>query len=63
MRVTIDGERCSGHVRCNALAPEVYPLDEEGYAEAGDRPVPAGRERAAERGALACPEQAITVRS
>ncbi|MEV1289814.1 ferredoxin [Micromonospora sp. NPDC049679] len=61
MRVTVDRERCSGHVRCAALAPEVYQLDEEGYAIADAQFVPAERQRAAERGALACPEQAIAL--
>ncbi|SDY37627.1 ferredoxin [Micromonospora pattaloongensis] len=61
MRVTVDRDRCSGHVRCAALAPQVYRLDEEGYAAAGAHPVPPGQERPAERGALACPEGAISV--
>jgi ferredoxin len=62
MRVTVDRDRCSGHARCATLAPEVYHLDVEGYAVAEDQPVPPGSEPAAERGARACPEQAIVVR-
>lgn len=61
MRVTVDRDRCSGHVRCAALAPEVYQLDDEGYAVADDQPVSVEWEQAAERGALACPERAITI--
>jgi ferredoxin len=61
VRVTVDRDRCSGHARCAAFAPEVYRLDEEGYSVADDQPVPPGWERAAELGARACPEQAITV--
>jgi ferredoxin len=61
VRVTVDRDRCSGHVRCAALAPEVYQLDEEGYAVADAQLVPPQRERAAERGALACPERAIAI--
>ena len=62
MHVTVDRDRCSGHARCASLVPEIYRLDAEGYAVAEEQPVPPGRERAAERGALACPEQAIVVR-
>jgi ferredoxin len=27
-KVHVDRERCQGHVRCNALAPELFALDE-----------------------------------
>ncbi|MGC9666874.1 ferredoxin [Planosporangium sp. 12N6] len=63
MRISVDRGRCSGHARCAALAPEVYRLDEEGYSVAGERAVPPGLERQAERGALGCPEGAITLLS
>ena len=62
VRVTVDRVRCNGHARCASLAPDVYPLDEEGYAVGGQRIVPAGSEQRAEQGALACPELAIAVR-
>lgn len=61
MRATVDPDRCSGHVRCTALAPEVYPLDEQGYAAAGTREVAPGHEADAELGAAACPEGAIRI--
>jgi ferredoxin len=61
MRVSVDREVCSGHVRCAALAPGVYRLDDQGYAVADNEPVPPELERSAERGALACPERAITL--
>jgi ferredoxin len=59
VRITFDRDRCSGHARCAALAPEVYRLDEEGYL--GEPTLTEGSERQAERGAMACPEGAITV--
>jgi ferredoxin len=61
VRVTFDRDRCSGHARCAALAPEVYPLDEEGYVVTDAKPVPRGWEQAADRGARACPEGAIII--
>ncbi|HEY8533475.1 MAG TPA: ferredoxin [Micromonospora sp.] len=61
MRVTVDRAKCHGHVRCNAIAPEIYRLNEEGYAVADGTEVPPEYEDAAERAALACPENAIIV--
>ncbi len=31
MRVVIDEERCTGHGRCYATAPEVFAADDDGY--------------------------------
>lgn len=31
MKVRIDGDLCSGHARCEAMAPSVYQLDDNGY--------------------------------
>jgi ferredoxin len=61
MKVSIDGELCSGHGRCYVLADEVYDLDDDGYnAHRGSVvPVPEGHEDDARLGAENCPEQAI----
>ena len=32
MRVVVDRERCQGHGRCHAIAPELFDLDELGYS-------------------------------
>ncbi|MEU4654860.1 ferredoxin [Streptomyces sp. NPDC023723] len=61
MKITIDTRLCSGHARCAATAPELYELDESGYALPIDEEVPANREERAREGAWACPEHAITV--
>jgi ferredoxin len=31
MKVTIDGKRCQGHLRCMTQAPEVFGCDQEGH--------------------------------
>lgn len=60
--VTVDGERCQGHARRLADAPDVFDFDDEGYAF-----VPADRRTYVElpdgvRQAIAnCPERAILV--
>lgn len=61
MLIRVDTDRCSGHARCQALAPQVYELDELGYNVTPLKEVPPELEDAARRGAAACPEQAITL--
>ena len=62
MRVHVDSERCQGHNRCYAIAPELFVVDELGNAtEKGDGTVPAALEDKARLAAANCPEYAITV--
>ena len=62
MKVRVDPTLCQGHNRCYALAPDLFVLDEDGYASAvGDGSVPPGREEAAELAADNCPELAVLV--
>ncbi|MFD4605484.1 ferredoxin [Streptomyces sp. NPDC058464] len=62
MKITIESSSCSGHARCAAAAPQLFRLDDDGYALPLDGDVPQGLEQAARDGATACPERAITVR-
>jgi ferredoxin len=62
MRVRIDDERCEGHGRCYALAPQVFEPDDLGNAVvAGDGHVPAELEQTARLAAQNCPEQAVVI--
>ncbi|MBE9373299.1 ferredoxin [Saccharopolyspora sp. HNM0983] len=61
MKITIDTATCSGHARCAATAPEVYELDESGFALPIDDAVPDALADEAREGAMACPERAIRV--
>ena len=62
LRVRVDRDRCQGHARCNALAPELFALDELGHAqEIGDGIVPPGLEDKAWLAKANCPELAIDV--
>lgn len=61
MRVEVNPDICAGHGECNAVAPEVYDLDEGGYCLIQNPEVPPELQSRAEEGALACPVQAITV--
>ena len=61
MKIVIDRKACTGHARCHAVAPEHYPLDDDGYIATDGFSVTSTDARSATRGARACPERAITV--
>ena len=62
LKVHVDADKCQGHARCKALAPELFELDEYGNAhEGGDGTVPAGLEDKAWLAKSNCPEIAIEV--
>lgn len=61
MKVVVDGNVCQGHARCNALAPEIFDLDDWGHAVAGAHDVRVGGEDDAERAVRSCPEGAISI--
>jgi ferredoxin len=60
--LVLDTERCTGHGRCYALAPELFADDEYGHGlvigAGGVTPEQMG---AAERAVAGCPEQAIAL--
>lgn len=62
LKVKVDRQRCQGHARCKALAPELFALDALGNAqEIGDGSVPAGLEDKAYLAKANCPELAIEI--
>jgi len=62
MRVHVDPEKCQGHNRCYALAPELFDVDDYGEAhEIGDGEVPPDLVDKARLAVANCPEFAITI--
>src|SRR5882762_8192159 len=62
LKVRVDRDKCQGHNRCKALAPELFELDEYGNArEKGDGTVPPGLEDKAYLAKSNCPEFAVEV--
>jgi len=55
MRVQIDLDYCEGHGRCHAAAPDLFLLDDDGFATRADIEVPPELEHSAADGAGACP--------
>jgi ferredoxin len=61
MRLTIDSDKCQGHNRCYALAPELFDVDDYGTAQViGDGEVPPELVAKARLAIANCPELAIT---
>jgi ferredoxin len=62
MKVFIDAEKCQGHNRCFAIAPELFDVDDLGNAFViGDGLVPVELEAKARLAVANCPERAITI--
>jgi ferredoxin len=60
MKLKVDGNKCQGHGRCYAIAPDLFIVDKNGNASARVSEVPEDR-KDAELAAANCPESAITV--
>jgi ferredoxin len=62
MRVHVDSSRCVGHNRCYAIAPDLFDVDDLGFAhEMHDAAVPPEHEAQARLAAANCPEYAIQI--
>lgn len=62
MRVRVREDRCQGHTRCNAVAPELFKLrEEDGHSSVVHDPVPEGMEELARKAYVGCPEGAIVL--
>ena len=61
MKLIVQVDRCCGHARCAATAPEIFILNDTGYLDTPEIEVPAGQEQLALRGKRSCPERCISV--
>lgn len=62
MKICVEEEKCQGHNRCFVVAPELFELDDYGYAHAvNDGEVPPELEEKARLAIQNCPENAILV--
>jgi len=60
--IAVDGERCQGHARCLAFAPDVFDFDDEGYAFVPeDKKSYATLPDNVKQAVANCPERAIVV--
>ena len=64
MKINYDRSLCCGHNRCYSLAPEIWDVDDEGYAILKiEGEVPGELAEKAQLTADNCPEYAITIAS
>ena len=62
LHVHVDSEKCQGHNRCYAIAPELFDVDDLGFAtELNGGLVPEVLEDKARAAAANCPEFAISI--
>jgi ferredoxin len=67
VKIRFDRDACQGHNRCHQLAPDLFDVDDEGYAIlrterlGPDGEVPSDLEEQAVLAADNCPEYAIEV--
>jgi ferredoxin len=62
LRVHVDSEKCQGHNRCYAIAPDLFDVDDLGFAtERNDGVVPERMEDLARAAVANCPEFAIEI--
>ncbi len=62
MRASVDSDRCQGHARCWEICPEVFVLDDQGYATVPEPDVPVALLDKAAEAERNCPERAISIR-
>ena len=57
--VRVDAARCCGYRICAQVCPEVFKLDDQGFAYVEEAALPGELERRVREAAAACPEDAI----
>jgi len=61
MKIAVQVDRCCGHARCAAAAPEIFILNDVGYLDTPVVEVPEGQEQLALKAKRACPEACLSV--
>jgi ferredoxin len=59
IKVRVIPERCQGHARCNAIAPAIFVLDDQGYIGFEQKEIRPDQKNLAAEGVSACPEMAL----
>jgi ferredoxin len=62
LSIQVNKSLCSGHARCHEAEPDLFPLDDLGYAEVPDADVPPELQDRALRAIRACPERALSLK-
>jgi len=61
MRIVVDRDRCTGLGMCEAEAPEIFQIQEDGELEVLDDAPDESQRAEAEAACEACPTQALSI--
>ncbi|MCX2930026.1 ferredoxin [Mycobacterium sp. CVI_P3] len=61
MKIRLVRSKCAGHAQCYAVAPDVFPIDDEGYCILEERVVGPDEVVAVRAGVASCPELALII--
>jgi ferredoxin len=61
MKIRLIRSKCAGHAQCYAIAPDIFPIDDEGFCILSERVVEAAEVDAARAGVASCPELALVI--
>lgn len=61
LRITVDSSRCQGHGRCLDDSPEIFEMDDQGYAVVVQPEISTDLAASVRRAEVGCPERAIVV--
>lgn len=61
MKVTVDFDLCESNGLCEALAPEVFELDDQDYLQVKQEEIGEDQVEAVRRAVAACPRAAISL--
>jgi len=61
MKLVVDQDRCGGHGRCVAVAPDLFDLDDDGMSSPITEEIGTDRQAAAEEAIASCPQSAIRI--
>lgn len=61
MKIRLIRSKCAGHAQCYAVAPEIFPIDDEGFCILEERVVQPDEVAVVREGVAACPELALVI--
>ncbi len=61
MKVKVDFDRCESNALCEALAPDVFEIDDDDYLQLKQEDVDGEAVEPVRRAVAACPRQAISL--
>ena len=61
MKVKVDFDRCESNALCEALAPDVFEIDDDDFLQLKKEEIGSEEEDAVRRAVAACPRAAISL--